>query len=442
MNKQDEAQLKELVSMVLSNAKRLGSTTAEVGISIDSGLSATVRMGSVETIEFHKDKTLGITLYKGKRKGSVTSSDFSPSSIQSSLEAALRIAEYTEEDPFSGLANVEDMVRVIPDLNLYHPENVTPEQAIAWAKECEDIARAEDPRIVNSEGATFSTHNHWRVYGNTHGFIGAYPSTRYSLTCGVVGESNGAMQRDYDFTVARDGHDLESRVVVGRRAAQKAVKRLGARKVKTCQVPVIFSSEIAHGLLGHFIAAISGGSLYRRSSFLLDHLGKTVFPNFMQIREEPHLLKGLGSTPFDLEGVATRSHDIVQNGKLESYVLGSYSARKLGLKTTGNAGGIHNLVVSHGKLDLNGLLKQMHKGLLVTDLMGHGVNLVTGDYSRGAAGFWVENGEIQYPVEEITIAGNLKEMFLDLVDIGMDIDKRSHILTGSILLEKMTIAGS
>jgi len=439
---QQESYFKNLLSGLLEQAKKKGATEAEAGIRYESGLSATVRMGTVDTVEFNKDKTLGLTVYKGKRKGTVSTTDMSPDAINTAIEAALRIAEYTEEDNFSGLADAKLLAKTIPELSLYHPTDVSPEQAIQWATECEDAARAADPRITQSEGATFSTHAGIRAYGNTHGFIGSYPFTRHGLTCVVIGESKGLLQRDYDFTTARDMSDLTSTTTIGRQAAERTVRRLDARKLKTGQAPVIFSKEIAGGLWGQLIAAISGGNLYRQSSFLLNHLGKTIFPSFVNIEELPHLLKGLGSAPFDQEGVCTTRHDIIREGVLESYVLDSYASRKLGLQSTGNAGGVHNVQVSAGHLDLLGLIKKMEKGLLITSLMGQGVNLVTGDYSRGASGFWIENGIIQYPVEEITVAGNLKDMFLQIEDIGCDIEKRSNILTGSVLIANMMIGGT
>ena len=319
---------------------------------------------------------------------------------------------------------------------------MTPEEAILFAKECEESARAFDAKIVNSEGATFSTHKRFRVYGNSQGFIGAYPSSRHSLSCTVIGKDKDSMQRDYDFTLARDYCDLDPGRAVGQRAALKTLRRLNARKMKTREASVIFSAEIAGSLFSHFIGAISGGNLYRKSSFLLDCLGKKVFPDFLQITEMPHLLKGLGSAPFDQEGVATYEHDIIRDGVLQSYVLSSYSARKLDLKSTGNAGGVHNCLISHQDKDLSDLVQAMGTGLLVTELIGHGINLTTGDYSRGAAGFWVEGGQIQYPVEEITVAGNLKDMFARLVAVGSDIEHRSNILTGSVWIDRMTIAGS
>lgn len=433
--------LPELVERLLNESKKLGADAAEVGVSQDIGLSASVRLGVVDTVEFNRGKSFGITVYKNKRKGSVSSTDIHWSSLVASLEAACKIAEYTEEDPSAGLADPDCLAKTIPDLDLYHPANISAEQAVALAKDCEAAALNFDPRITNSEGATFSTNTHYRVYGNTEGFLGAYPSTRYSLSCVVIAKEQDAMQRDYDFSAARDSKDLLSGLEIGQRAADKALKRLNARKIKTCQAPIIFVADIAGSLISHFIAAISGGNLYRRTSFLNDYLGKSIFPEFIQIQEMPHLLKGLGSAPFDQEGVATQRHDIIQAGILKSYVLGSYSARRLGLKTTGNAGGVHNLKISNSDKDLNGLLREMNSGLLVTELIGHGVNIVTGDYSRGAAGFWVENGQIQYPVHEITIAGNLKELFSGIVAVGNDIERRGTIFTGSILLPRMTIAG-
>lgn len=433
--------LKTIVADVLEQAKKLGMDAAEAGVASSSGLSATVRLGNVESIEFNRDKGLSITVYKGKKKGSVSTTDIQPEALKSALEAACRIATYTEEDPYSGLADKEFLAKQIPNLDLYHPVEVTAEQAVEWAKECEDKARGFDAKIVNSEGATFSTHQGYRVYGNSLGFLEGFAGTRHALYCTVIAKSGDAMERDYDFTVARDISDLESRGTIGQSAALRTLRRLNARKMKTSEAPVIFSAEVATGLWGHLIAAISGGNLYRRSSFLLDHLNQPILPKFVQIKESPHLLKALGSAPFDEEGVATHERPIVEDGILKSYVLSSYSARKLNLKTTGNAGGVHNLMVLDSGMDLADLLTNMGTGLLVTELLGHGVNIVTGDYSRGAAGFWVENGRIQYPVHEITIAGNLKEMFSNLVAVGNDTEYRSNILTGSVWLKNMTIGG-
>lgn len=434
--------LQEISQQVLAEAKKMGASDAEVALNLESGLSTSVRLGNVETIEFNRDKSLSLTVYRGKRKGSVSTTDFSKEALTTLVEKACRIAEYTEEDEASGLPERDMQADNILDLDLYHPWEITADAAVVIAKECEDIARAEDKRISNSEGATLATHQHFRVYANSNGFLGSYPSTRHSLTCVMVGREGDAMQRDYDYTVARDPKDLASTQLVGKNAAQKTLKRLGARKLKTCLSPVIFEAHMAAGLMSSFITAISGGNLYRKTSFLVDHLGQKVFPDFVEIKEDPHILKALGSAPFDQEGVRNRTHEIVHEGKLVSYVLSSYSARRLKMKSTGNCGGVHNLIVKSGPLSLAELLKKMDRGLLVTEMMGHGINIVTGDYSRGASGFWVEKGVIQYPVEEITIAGNLRDMFLNLIDIGNDVEHRGNIFTGSILLDKMTVAGS
>lgn len=436
----NEQKNKELIATLLEKAKQKGMA-AEAALAVESGLSVTVRLGEVETIEFHQGKSLGLTVYNGKKKGTVSTSDFSSESIQEVLDAACRIAEYIEEDPVAGLADKNDLATKIPNLDLYHPWEISTEKAIEYAKSSEQEALQTDSRITNSEGASVNTYKKYRVYGNTEGFLAGYPSTRHALYCTVIAQDKNSMQRDQEYTVAREPNALTSFKEVGGAAAKKTIKRLNARKLKTQNAPVIFNSDIAGSLFGHFLAAISGGSLYRKSSFLLDTLEKQIFPDFLQIEEVPHLLRGLGSAPFDQEGVATKQHPLIRNGILKNYVLSSYSARKLGMKTTGNAGGVHNLMVSHGILDLPGLMKKMHRGLLVTELMGHGVNIVTGDYSRGAFGYWVENGEIQYPVEEITIAGNLKDLFLNLVDISNDLEKRTNIQTGSVLLENMIIAG-
>jgi PmbA protein len=440
MNK-EWRKLEEVIPFILQEAKRLGATAAEAAGVSTTGLSTTVRLGKTETVEFNQDKKLAITVYKGQKKGSAATTDIHPAAIAATLTAALGIADYTEEDPFSGLADQALLAQEIPALDLYHPWEHSPEQAILIAKECEESARSFDSRITNSEGATLATHTSFRIYGNTEGFLGSYPTTRFSLSVGVIAKEKELMQREYDFTVARNFNELRPGVEVGRKAAERTVKRLHARKIKTCEVPVIFAAEIAGSLFSHFIGAISGSSLYRKASFLVDSLGKPIFPSFMNITEDPHLLRGLASAPFDQEGVATQKRLIVHEGILQGYVLSSYSARKLGLQSTGNSGGIHNLLISPTHGDLIDLLKEMQRGLLVTELMGHGINLVTGDYSNGAFGFWVENGEIQYPVQEITIAGNLKTLFRTMVAVGNDLEKRGTIQTGSILLENMMVAG-
>jgi PmbA protein len=431
-----------LVAEVIDEAARQGASAAEAGLSMDQGLSVGVRLGEVETIEHHRSQGLGVTVYFGQRKGSASTTDLRTEALRETVAAACRIAQYAAEDEFAGLPDAELLAKEFPDLDLYHPWALDVEPAIALALECENAARGFHPAITNSEGASLNTYQGLRVLGNSLGFLHGYPSSRHSLSCSVIGQSGDSMQRDDWWTVARDAGDLESAVQVGRKAAERTVRRLGARTLSTRQCPVLFAADVAGGLLGHFIGAIRGGNLYRKSSFLLDCLGKPVFPAFIHLHEQPHLRKALGSAPYDSEGVATRPRDLVKDGILQSYVLSTYSARKLGLQTTGNAGGVHNLILDPGELDLAALLKKMGKGLWVTELMGQGVNLVTGDYSRGASGFWVENGEIQDPVEEITIAGNLRDMYLKILAVGNDVDLRGNTRTGSILVEEMTVAGN
>ncbi len=437
-----ESRLEQLVSELLAEAKRQGASAAEAGVSSDTGLSLTVRMGDVETIEHTRDNGLGVTVYFGQSKGSASTTDLSPQAVRDTVKAACDIARYTTEDSCSGLADADLMARDLPDLDLYHPWEIDVDAAIELGKACEDAARGLDRRIVNSEGASLNTHAGLHVYGNSHGFVGGYPTSRHSLSCAVISQEGDTMQRDYWYTVGRAAADLEPAAQVGQQAARRALARLGARKISTREAPVIFQPEVATSLLRSFTGAIRGSALYRKSSFLLDHLDKKIFPDFVRIHENPRLVKGLGSAAFDGEGVATKAKDLVCDGILRSYILSSYSARKLGMQTTGNAGGVRNLAIEPGALDLDDLLKEMDSGLLVTEMMGHGVNMVTGDYSRGASGFWVERGEIQYPVEEITIAGNLKQMFQQLLAVGRDQECRGNIRTGSWLIENMTIAGS
>ncbi len=438
---QRKKRLEQLVNDLLDEARKQGASAAEAGVSSDAGLSLSVRMGEPETIEYTRDNGLGVTVYFGQQKGSASTSDLSPGAVKETVQAACNFARYTSKDEYAGLADAALMARDIPDLDLYHPWELGVDEAIKKATECEAAARERDPRIVNSEGASLHTHNSLHVYGNTHGFIGGYPSSRHSLSCSVVGKQGESMQRDYWYTLSRVGEMLEDPAQVGRMAADRTLARLGARKLSTREAPVLFQADVAVGLLRSFIGAIRGSALYRKSSFLLDHLHQPVFPASVRIHEEPLLLGGLGSAPFDSEGVATQVQDFITHGILTSYVLDSYSARKLGMQTTHNAGGVHNLRINSGELDHAGLLQKMDHGLLVTELMGQGVNNVTGDYSRGAAGFWVENGEVQYPVEEVTIAGNLKEMFMGLVEVGTDIETRTSVQTGSWLIDRMMIAG-
>jgi PmbA protein len=437
----NKAELEQAVKQLLHMSKQQGATAAEAGISMNVGFSVTARMGDVESIEHNRDKGADITVYFGQRKGSASTTDLTEIALQQSVEKACSIAKYTEEDPCSGLAEKELLAFDYPKLDLYHPWSITPEQAIELALECENLGRTADKRISNSEGATVNTQDSYDVYANSHGFMGSFASSAHTINCALIASDGHAMERDYDYSVARDSHDLQKVSKIAQSVVQRTVRRLGAKKIATQSCPVIFVPELARGLIGNLIGAISGGNLYRRASFLLDQLDKQIFPEFINIIEQPHLLKGLGSAPFDAEGVATKQKDLIAKGILKTYLLGSYSARKLGMKSTGNAGGVHNVLVKDTGQNFNDLLKQMHKGLVVTELMGQGINLVTGDYSRGAFGFWVENGEIQYPVHEITIAGNLKDMFAQIVAIGNDIDHRGNIQSGSIAIEKMMIAG-
>ena len=435
--------LEDIVRDALAEAERLGASAAEAGVSSSTGLSVTARLGDVETIEHTQDRGLAVSVYFGQRKGAASSTDLASAAIRDTVAAACGIARHTSEDECAGLADAERMATALPDLALDHPWPLSPEAAIDLAIEVEDAARGLDPRITNSEGATVSRHRGAQVYGNSHGFLGGYPSTRHEIACAVIAEQDGGMQRDYWYSLSRRPDALEPPDAIGRRAAERAVRRLGGRQISTRAAPVLFSADTATGLFRHFVAAVSGGSLYRRSSFLLDAAGKQVFPDFVRIHEQPHLPGGLGSAAFDGEGVATRDRDLVSGGVLEGYVLSSYSARKLGLSTTGNAGGVHNLTVDPGPdvLGFEDLLREMGEALLVTELMGMGVNITTGDYSRGAAGFWVAGGEIAFPVEEVTIAGNLRDMFSGLRQVGSDIETRGNVRCGSTLIDRMTIAG-
>ncbi len=433
--------LQALVDNMLTYARQQGATGCEAEASAGFGQSVTVRKGEVETIEYNRDKGIGVSVYIGQRKGHASTSDFGTQALHDTVDKALTIARYTAEDSFAGLPDETLLARDIPDLDLYHPWAYSVEQAIDAARECEVAALAVDSRITNSEGASVNTQESLFVYGNSLGFLAGYPTSRHAISCAVIAESAAGMQRDYWYTTARNAADMDPGTMVGRRAGERTVRRLDARQVKTAQVPVLFEAPVAAGLIGHFVSAASGGSLYRKSSFLLDSLGKQIFSPIVQIAERPHISKGLASSPFDNEGVATQDRDLVKDGVLGGYFLSSYSARKLGMQSTGNAGGNHNLILSSTDEDFAALLKKMDTGLLVTELLGHGINTVTGDYSRGAAGFWVENGVIQYPVEEITIAGNLKDMFMQIIAIGTDVEARGSKQTGSILIERMTVAG-
>jgi len=436
------AALSDVASLVLQEAKAGGATAAESEVSQAFGQSVTVRKGDVETIAYNRDKGIGVTVYVGKRRGHASTADFAPAAIKDTVAKALTIARYTADDVCSGLADPARLAQSWNDLDLYHPWDLSVEQAIELGRECEAAALAVDKRISNSDGASVSLHEAQFVYANSHGFSGGYASSRHGIYCSVIGEEEGAMQRDDWYSSARSPADLESASAVGRQAGLRTVRRLGARQLATIECPVVYEAPIATGLFGHFVSAISGGSLYRKSSFLLDSAGTQVFAPQITIREEPHVPRGQASAPFDDEGVATQPRDVVRDGVVQGYFLGSYSARKLGLASTANAGGNHNLFVNHGDDDLPALLARMGRGLLVTELLGQGINPVTGDYSRGAAGYWVEGGEIAYPVEEITIAGNLARMYRDIVAIGRDVDKRGSRQCGSVLIGAMTIAGN
>ncbi|MDX2477286.1 MAG: metalloprotease PmbA [Gammaproteobacteria bacterium] len=436
------APLQQVVEQALHDAvSRCGASSAEADASLSQGSSLTVRLGEIETIEHNRDKSLSLTVYFGNKSGSASTSDMSNEAIKNTVDAACSIARLTAEDDCGGLADADQMANEFPDLDLWYPWNPDADTARDMALQCEEVARKTGNAISNSEGATVSSHEGVGIYANTHGFSGTRYGTRHSLSCSVIASDGEAMERDYWYTVARDRSALQTAEEVGRIAGQRTLNRLGSRKITTCQTPVIYEAQAAGSLLSHLISAISGGALYRKSSFLLDHKGEKIFPDYINISEQPYRPKGLGSAAFDNEGVATRERSIIKGGVLMDYVLGSYSARKLGVQTTGNAGGVHNLVIEHGDKDLPALMKQMGTGLLVTELIGFGVNNVTGDYSRGAAGYWVENGEIQYPVSEITVAGNLLDIFQSFVEVGNDLDKRGNTITGSILVEQMTVAG-
>lgn len=437
----DLSQLKQITQDVLKLAHSSGASSAETEVSYGTGQSVSVRLGETENIEYNRDKGISVTVYFGQQKGHASSSDLSPQALKDTVEAACNIAKYTAKDPFCGLADAKLMAADWPDLDLYHPYQLSVDEAISMAKACEAAAMDVDKkRISNSEGAGVSNSESIFAYANSHGFVGGYASSRHSISCSVIAEDAQNMQRDYWYSSARDFKDMDSASCVGNLAGQRTIRRLGARSIQTGQYPVLFEAPLASGLISSLISAISGGSLYRKSSFLLDSLGQKIASSRLNITEDPHIKKGVASTPFDSEGVATQARQLVQNGVLQGYVLSSYSARKLGMQSTGNAGGSHNLIVQSTGQNFAELLQLMGTGLLVTEVLGHGLNMVTGDYSRGAAGFWVENGIIAYPVEEITIAGNIKDMLNQIVAIGDDVIKNSSKLTGSILIEQMTVA--
>lgn len=440
--KAQEQELRQAVSFAVALATKAGAS-AEVAVTKVSGLSVSARLQEIENVEFTNDGALGISVYMGQQKGNASTSDLSESAIKNAVEAALAIAKYTSPDDCTGLADKDLMAFDAPDLELYHAADVDVDKATELALQAEKAALEADERIINSNGASFNSHTGVKVYGNSHGMLQSYLSSRYSLSCSVIGGVEDALENDYEYTISREFDKLQSPIWVGENCAKKVVSRLNPQKLSTREVPVIFLNDVATGIISHFAAAISGGSLYRKSSFLLDHLDKQVLPDWFNISERPHLLRRLASTPFDSEGVRTQDREIVENGVLQTYLVTSYSGKKLGMPSTGHAGGIHNWLVKPNLTGgLTALLRQMGTGLLVTDVMGQGVNIVTGDYSRGASGFWVENGEIQYPVAEITIAGQLQDMLKNMVAVADDIEHRSNIQTGSILLDKMKISGN
>jgi len=434
--------LQQISQDILAHAKKGGATACETNVSDGFGQTVTVRQSAVETIEYNRDKGLSVTVYMGQKRGHASTSDFSPHAISDTVAAALSIARYTADDDCAGLAEAELLAKDYPDLDLYFPWQISVEEAIELARTCEQASYAADKRITNSEGASISVSESQFIYANSLGFLGGYPLSRHSISCAMIAEHGDSKQRDYWYSIARDATDLEAVESIGQKAGKRSAARLGAKKIDTCEVPVLFEAPIASSLIGHFTSAVSGGNLYRQSSFLLNSIGQQVFTPHIQILELPHLHKGLASSAFDDDGVATVERDIVANGVVQGYFLSSYSARKLGLCTTGNAGGSHNLIMRDGTgLSFDALLQKMGTGLLVTELLGHGINAVTGDYSRGASGFWVENGVISHPVEEITIAGNLKNMFQGILAIGDDVIVRGSKQCGSVLIDRMTVAG-
>jgi len=436
-------QLADISQQLLARARALGASQAEVSCSEERGLDVNVRLGEVETVESTRDRGIAVTVYFGQRKGSASTADLQPASLEATVAQACAIARHTEDDEAAGLADPALMAREFPDLDSWHPWALQADQAVDLALACEAAGRGADPRISNSDGASAATATSLSVYANSHGFIGRDRSSHHSVGCALIAGQGDGMQRDGWYSSALAREDLEDAASIGRRAAERTVARLQPRSMATAQMPVLYAPEVARSLIGHLLGAVSGGALYRRASFLLDSVGTQLFPDWFAVDERPLLRRGLRSTAFDGDGVATRDSSLIEGGVLQRYVLGSYSARKLGLATTGNAGGVHNLLVrASADLDLASLARQMGDGLLVTELMGQGVNGVTGDYSRGAGGFRVENGEIQYPVDGITVAGNLKEMFAAIEAVGSDVDRRSHVQVGSILIGRMTVAGN
>jgi len=434
--------LKDISSQILREAEKQGASSAEAAASVHSGISIGVRCGDVETIEYSHDRGFGITVFFGHRKASASTSDLSPESIRSSVETACAMARHTEVDECAGLADPERMATdFTPDLDLWHPWKIEPEAAIGIALEMEQAAFDLDPLITNSEGGNIHNGTSLSVYANSHGFVGQQASSQHSLSCSVLAQNTQSMQRDHAYDIKRCADDLKDHKKIGVEAAKNAIKRLDAKSIQTRQSPVLFKAEVAKSIFGHLVSAASGGSIYRDASFLIGQLEQQIFSDIVQLQQQPFEPRGLRSAHFDSEGVTVRPNKLIDDGRLCSYIMGSYSARRLKLESTGNAGGVYNLTLTPGKMDLEGLIRQMDTGLLVTEVMGQGVNIITGDYSRGCSGFWVEKGKIQQAVEGITIAGNLRDMFKNIVAIGNDTDFRSSIRSSSILIDRMTLGG-
>lgn len=436
-----QEQLKATVAKAIEMAKNRVEAV-EVSINQSTGINVSTRLGETENVEFNSSGALGITVYQNQRTGSASTSDLSPQAVAETIDMAINIMNYTSPDPYSGLGDPNLMAFNPPDLDLFYPSDLNVDHAIKQAKQAETVALTY-PQITSSDGGYYDSQNTIHVYGNSLGMLQSYNSSSHSLSCSVIGEQNGQMERDYAYTTARDARDLLSPEWVGQEAARKTAAGLGARQIDTMQAPVLFTPEVAVGLIGHLVNAISGGAIYRKSSFLLDAIGQQIFPEWLTIHENPHILKGIASAPFDSEGTQTVKRNIIEHGVLQTYLLSNYSAKKLGLKSTGHASGIHNWLIapSDTRLDFSAMLQKMGKGVVVTSLMGQGVNAVTGDYSRGATGFWVENGKLQYPINEFTIASNLKDIYAQIVAIGNDIERRTKIQCGSLLIETMSIAG-
>ena len=438
-----EQELRDISDRVLKLSKKFGASDAELSLNRGAGLSVEIHKENVDKLEYHRDQGLSLTVYMGQHQGSATTGDLSDTAIEDTVKAACNIAKYTGEDEFTGLADEELMMGDYKDLDLYHPWKLTAEKAIEIATECEAVALDHDDRIINSDGSSISTYSGLSIIANTHGFTGVMSSSRHNLSCSVIGQAKNSeeMQRDYWYSTSRKSGGLESAESVGKKSAELTLARLSGRQINTQEVPVLFSPEMARSIISHFTSSISGGSQYRKTTYLLNAKGERVFPEFIHLHEQPHIMQGFGSSYFDREGVATANRDIVTDGVVQDYIMGSYSARQLGLKSTANSGGTHNLTLDSTGQSFDDLIKMLGTGLYVTELIGSGINGVTGDYSRGAAGFWVENGEIQFPVEEITIAGNLKNMFQSIVAVGNDVDTRAATRTGSILIQEMMVAG-